>query len=70
METIFMSTKNCKTEERHRFRVTKADKDPTENMALADLSIYYSWINSLYIITLNLKSLVQLLNSRLFLVCY
>ena len=55
-----MSTKNCKTEERHRFRVTKADKNPTENMALADLSIYYSWINSLYIITLNLKSLVQL----------
>ena len=55
-----MSTKNSKTKELHKFRVTEADKDPTENMALADLSIYYPWINSLYIITLNLKSLVQL----------
>ena len=65
-----MSTKNSKTKELHKFRVTEADKDPTENMALADLSIYYPWINSLYIITLNLKSLVQLWNSRLFLVRY
>ena len=49
METIFMNTENSKTNERHRFRLTLADKlnlkDPSKNMALANLSIYYTWKN-------------------------
>ena len=49
METIFMNTENCKTNEPQRFRLTLADKlnlkDPGKNMALANLSIYYTWKN-------------------------
>ena len=49
METIFMNTENSKTNERPRFRLTLADKlnlkDPSKNMALANLSIYYTWKN-------------------------
>ena len=49
METIFMNTENSKTNEPHRFRLTLADKlnlkDPSKNMALANLSIYYTWKN-------------------------
>ena len=49
METIFMNTENSKTNEPHRFRLTIADKldleDPNENMALANLSIYYTLKN-------------------------
>ena len=49
METIFMNTENGKTNEPHRFRLTLADKlnlkDPSKNMALANLSIYYTWKN-------------------------
>ena len=49
METIFMKTENCKTNEPQRFRLTLADKlnlkDPGKNMALANLSIYYTWKN-------------------------
>ena len=49
METIFMNTKNSKTNEPHRFRLSLADKlnlkDPSKNMALANLSIYYTWKN-------------------------
>ena len=54
METIFMNTENSKTNEPHRFRLTPADKlklkDPNKNMALANLSIYYTRknINSVY----------------------
>ena len=44
-----MKTGNSKTNEPHRFRVTLADKlnlkDPNKNMALANLSIYYTWKN-------------------------
>ena len=44
MEIIFMNTKNSKTNEPHKFRLTLADKlnlkDPSKNMALANLSIY------------------------------
>ena len=40
-----MNTKNSKTNESHIFRLTLADKrnlkDPNNNMALANLSIYY-----------------------------
>ena len=49
METIFMNTKNSKTNEPHRFRLSLADKpnlkNPNKNMALANLSIYYTWKN-------------------------
>ena len=41
METIFMNTDNSQTNERHRFRLTLADKlnlkNPNKNMALAKL---------------------------------
>ena len=49
METIFMNTENCKTNEPHRFKLDLADKlnlkNPKKNMALANLSIYYTWKN-------------------------
>ena len=44
-----MNTENSKTNEPHRFRLTLAGKlslkDPNKNMALANLSIYYTWKN-------------------------
>ena len=49
METIFMNTKNSKKNEPHIFRIKLADKinlkNPNKNMALANLSIYYTWRN-------------------------
>ena len=49
METIFINTKNSKTNRPQRFRLTLADKlnlkDPNKNMALSNLSIYYTWKN-------------------------
>ena len=49
METIFMSTENNKTNEPHRFRLSLADKldvkNPNKNIALGNLSIYYTWKN-------------------------
>ena len=49
METIFMNTENSKTNESHRFRLDLTDKlnlkNPRKNMALANLSIYYTWKN-------------------------
>ena len=49
METVFMNTENSKTSEPHKFRLTLADrlnlKDLNKNMALANLSIYYTWKN-------------------------
>ena len=46
MEIIYMNTENSKTNKRHRFRLILADKrklkDPNKNMALANLSIYYT----------------------------
>ena len=49
METFFMNTKNSKTNESHRFKYDLIDKldlnNPNKNMALADLSIYYTWKN-------------------------
>ena len=49
METIFMNTENSKTNEPHRFRLTLAGKlslkYPNKNMALANLSTYYTWKN-------------------------
>ena len=44
-----MNTENSKTNEPHKFRLTLADKrnlkDPSKNMALANLNIYYTWQN-------------------------
>ena len=49
METIFMNTGNSKTKESHRFKLDLADKlnlkNPKKNMALVNLSIYYTWKN-------------------------
>ena len=49
IETIFMNTKNSKTNESHRFKLDLADKlnlkNPKKNMALVNLSIYYTWKN-------------------------
>ena len=49
METTFMNSENSKTSEPHRFRLDLTDipdfKDPKKNMALANLSIYYTWKN-------------------------
>ena len=49
METIFMNTENSKTNEPHRFNLDLTDKlnlkNPNKNMALANLSIYYTWKN-------------------------
>ena len=49
METIFMNTKNSKTNEPQRFRLSLADKinlkNPNKNIALGNLSICYTWKN-------------------------
>ena len=44
-----MNTKNSKTNKPHRFKLDLTDKlnlkNPNKNMALANLSIYYTWKN-------------------------
>ena len=49
METFFMSTKNSKTNEPYKFKYDLIDKldlrNPNKNMALGNLSIYYTWKN-------------------------
>ena len=49
METFFMNTKNSKTSEPYRFKYDLIDKldlkNSNKNMALANLSIYYTWKN-------------------------
>ena len=49
METFFMNSKNSKTNELNRFKYDLIDKldlkNPNKNMALANLSIYYTWRN-------------------------
>ena len=49
METIFMNTENSGTNEPHRFRLDLTAKlnlkNPKKNMALVNLSIYYTWKN-------------------------
>ena len=46
MQTIIMNTENSKTSEPHRFKLVLTDKrnlkHPNKNMALANLSIYYT----------------------------
>ena len=49
METIFINTLNSKTNESNKFIYQFTDKlnlkNPNKNMALATLSIYYTWKN-------------------------
>ena len=49
MEAIFINNENSKTNEPQRFRLDLTDKlnlkNPKKNMALANLSIYYTWKN-------------------------
>ena len=49
MEAIFMKTDNSKTNAPHRFNLDLADKlnlkSPNKNIALLNLSIYYTWKN-------------------------
>ena len=49
METLFMNSKNSKTNEPNRFKYDLIDKldlkNPNKNMAHANLSIYYTWKN-------------------------
>ena len=49
METFYMNTKNSKNSEPYRFKYDLIDKlnlrNPNKNMALANLSIYYTWKN-------------------------
>ena len=49
MENFFMNTKNSKTNEPNRFKYDLIDKlhlkNPNKNMALVNLSIYYTWKN-------------------------
>ena len=60
METIFMNSENSKKNEPHRFKLDLTDKlnlkNPKRNMALANLSIYYTWKNiNQNTTTINLK---------------
>ena len=49
METIFMNTESSKTSESHSFKLDWTDKrnlrNSNKNLALANLSIYYTWKN-------------------------
>ena len=49
METIIINTENSKTNEAHKFRLSLSDKlnlkNPPKNIALGNLSIYYTWKN-------------------------
>ena len=49
METIFTNIENSKTNKPHRFKLSLADKHnlktPNKNIALGNLSIYYTWKN-------------------------
>ena len=47
METIFFNRENSKTSDPHRFKLDLTDKLNLKNpnMALVDLSIYYTWKN-------------------------
>ena len=60
METTFMNTVNRKTKHSNKFVYNFTDKlnlkSPNKNIALANLSIYYTWKNVKFkIITINLK---------------
>ena len=58
-----MNTENSKTSELHRSKLYQTDKfnlkNPNKNIALANLSIYYTWKNT-STTTINLKFQHQL----------
>ena len=64
METIFVNTENSKMSEPHRFKLELTDKlnlkNPNKNMALPNLSIYYTWKNIKSEYKINLKFQHQL----------
>ena len=75
METFFMNSKNSKTSEPNRFKYGLIDKlnlkNPNKNMALGNLSIYYTWkmLNQVIIIIslkyqhlLGMKHLIYLMD--------
>ena len=49
MERIFIKTEISKTNEPHKFRLSVSDKfnlkNSSKNVALGNLSIYYTWKN-------------------------
>ena len=49
MEKTFINTKNCKTNEPHKLRLSLSDKlnlkIPNKNIALGNLSVYSTWKN-------------------------
>ena len=50
IKTFFMNSKNSKTNEPYKVKYDLIDKldlkkNPNKNMALANLSIYYTWKN-------------------------
>ena len=49
METIFMNTENSKTSESHKFVLNLSQRldlrSSNKNVALQNLSIYYTWKN-------------------------
>ena len=51
METIFMITKNCKTNEAHKFILNLSQRldlrSSDKHVSLQNLSIYYTWKNSI-----------------------
>ena len=60
MDTFFMNSKNSKTNESYKFKYDLIDKldfkNPNKNMALANLSIYYTWKNVISGISNDLKN--------------
>ena len=69
METIFKNTENGKKNEPHKYILALADKlnlkDSNKNMALADLSIYYTCKNIKYAYNNNkFKISAPILNDR------
>ena len=45
MDTIFVNSENGKTSRPHRSKLDLTDKLDLKNMALDNLSIYYTWEN-------------------------
>ena len=75
METFFMNTKNSKTSEPHKLRYNLIDKldfkNSNKNMALANLSNYYTWKNvkSIYQHQLGMIHLTYLMDRIIYQLC-
>ena len=63
MEIFFMNSKNSKTNEPNRFKYDLIDKldlkNPNKNMALANLSIYYTWKNVKFIFIDHIEYIIK-----------